>query len=275
MGIFNGRRWRAGIVLAAMPALACSSATELERIQAQLSEVHFVLLELRKQNATKAEVEALEATLAASDANHLESQVALSRELEALARRIRELESKLDDTTFRLTQLAQQIEATNQDLQALRSATEDARTPPPPVAPVAISTDSVTDPQLLYDTAFNDYTGGAYDLAILGFRQYLESFPETDQADNAVYWIGECYFQQEKFDRAIRQFDEVLESYPRSERRASALLKKGYAYLEKGDRGQGATLLEEVICRHDGTDEARLANQRTQALGIDVDCENP
>jgi tol-pal system protein YbgF len=267
------RRIRAGIVVLAMPALACTSSSELEKVQSQLSEIHFMLLELRKEGVTKAEVESLESALAADVEGLAGSQSDVTRGLEDLANRIRQLESKLDDTTFRLTQLAQQIEATNQELQAVRSATEVARVPPPP--PVAAPSDSVADPQSLYETAYDDYTRGSYDLAILGFRQYVESYPETDLADNAVYWIGECYYLQEKFERAIEQFDHMLERYGRSERTASALLKKGFAYLELGRRTEGVTQLEGVTCAYGGTDEARLASRRLSAMGIDVDCESP
>lgn len=263
---------RVGIVLAAMPALACSSASELEKVHTQLDEIHFELLELRKQAPSKAEVEAMGAGLGADIGGVRESQADVARELEVLAERIRQLESKLDDTTFRLTQLAQQIEATNQELQAVRSATETARVapaPPPPVTP------NPTDPQALYDTAYNDYARGAYDLAILGFRQYLESHPDTDLADNAAYWIGECYFLQGKFEKAIEQFDDVLTSYGRSDRDPSALLKKGFSYLELGRVNAGADELQKVACEYAKTDEARLARQRLLSLGIDVDCKEP
>lgn len=256
----------------AMPALACTSSSELEKVQSQLSEIQFMLLELRKEGVTKAEVESLESSLA-TDIESLEaSQGDVAQRLEDLALRIRQLETKLDDTTFRLTQLAQQIEATNQELQAVRSATEAARAAPPPPPPVA--SENPADPRTLYENAYDDYIRGAYDLAILGFRQYLESFPETDLADNAVYWIGECYYLQEKFGRAIEQFDSMLERYGTSERTASALLKKAFAHLELGNRSEGVAELERVVCGYAGTDEARLASRRLTAMGIDVDCEN-
>ena len=33
-------------------------------------------------------------------------------------------------------------------------------------------------------------------------------------ADNALYWIGECYFSQGDFPAAIRSFDLLLEEFP-------------------------------------------------------------
>ena len=111
--------------------------------------------------------------------------------------------------------------------------------------------------------SYGDYLRGNYDLAVLGFRQYLDSFPNTELADNATYWIGESYFSQ-------RKFRHILTAYPRSDKVASALLKKAYAFLELGDRSQGTGQLQTLIRQYPGTDEANLAKQRLDALGVDA-----
>ena len=216
------------MALVAMSALACTSSTELETIQAQLSDIQLQVLQLQKQAPDKTEVAALEATLAGRIEELVRAEADTRTDLQALSAQIERLESKLEDTNFRLQQLAQQIVATNQELQAVRSAAEEARVRErPPERPQPVSP---TDPRALYDTAYNDYLQGNYDLAILGFRQYLENFRGTELADNATYWIGECFYRQGKFQKAIEQFDEVLLAEG-SDRIASALLKKGYAYL--------------------------------------------
>jgi len=256
--------------MAAATALSCTSSSELDEIRSQLREIHFEVLELRKQGPSKAEVAELEARLSQEVGRLARAQSDAGVELAALADQIEQLEAKLEDTTFRFVQLSQQIEATIQELQAIRSTAEVARLPPP-----ASPAQAAADPQTLYETAYNDYVRGSYDLAVLGFRQYLESYPGTDLADNATYWIGECYFQQRKFELAIEQFDRVLERYELSDRDPSALLKKGFAYLEIGQREKGVAQLRNVACDYAGSDEARLARQRLQGLGIDVDCEGP
>lgn len=252
-----------------MPALCCASSTHFEDLKNQLSAVELQLLQLQKLSPAKTDLEALEASLDEKIQGLVKAQADLGVDLQALVTKIENLESKLEDTNFRLAQLAQQIAATNQELQEVRNVAKLAqtRTPPPP----QLSPD-LADPQTLYDTAYADYGRGSYDLAILGFRQYLETFPDTELADNATYWIGECYYRQSKFQEAISQFDEVLTRYERSDRVPSALLKKGYAYLELGQRAQGVVQLQSVICEYAGTDEARLARQRLQELGIDVEC---
>lgn len=258
------------MVLAAVLVSGCSSAGEFESIKAQLSEIEIQLLELRKQAPSKEGVDALEVSLTSQIDGVLRSEQEIRVDLQALAGQIERLETKLEDAVFRLQQLSQQIAATNQELKAVRSAAEEARASAE-ARPQQPAVDT-TDPRALYDTAYNDYLQGNFDLAILGFRQYLESFGETELTDNATYWIGECYYRQGNFQKAIEQFDKVLDRFPGSDRTASALLKKGYAYLELGQRAQGVVNLQNVVCGHASTDEAALASQRLQEMGIDVDC---
>ncbi|MBM3284642.1 MAG: tetratricopeptide repeat protein, partial [Candidatus Aminicenantes bacterium] len=68
--------------------------------------------------------------------------------------------------------------------------------PKPAGPPLALS------PQDLYNTAYADYLQGNFDLAIDGFKIYRDNFPESPLADNALYWIGECYFSQRNFEAA-------------------------------------------------------------------------
>ncbi len=260
---------QAGIAFLAMSALACSSGTELTRVNSQLTDIQVELLKLQKSSPTKDGVAAIETSVGTSVQTLLQSNADLRLELRQLVSKVDRLEGKLESTNFRLTQLSQQIAAANQELQAVRSATEAAqeRASATPAAPL-----NPTDPREVYDTAYNDYLQGNYDLAILAFRRYIEAFPATDLTDNATYWIGECFYSQGKFRKAIEQFDEVLASFSDSDRIPSTLLKKGYAYLELGQRGPGIVQLQSVSCEHAGTDEAHLALQRLAQMGIDVDC---
>ncbi len=249
----------------AASALGCVSSTDLESIQSQLQDIQLQVLQLQKQGSSKSEIADLEVSIDEQFQALLRAEADVRTDVKALAGQIEQLEAKLEDTNFRLAQLSQQIAATNQELQAVRNATEKARTrTPAPSAEI-----NPTDPQALYDTAYNDYLQGNFDLAILAFRQYAETYRTTEQADNAIYWIGECYYRQSKFAKAIEQFDEVLNRFERSDRIPSALLKKGYAYLELGQRAQGIVHLQNVIREYAGTDEAHLASQRLQEMGIE------
>jgi len=254
-------------VLLAGAILGCSSQKETVSLHKKLEDIEVEILELRKSNATGAEVTAVGTGLTSRIDQLSTAEQGLAAEISWLASQVEQLEAKLEDTHFRIAQLLQQIAATQQELQALRAAAEPRQTAPPPPLPRASG-----DPQTVYDTAYGDYSRGNLDLAVVGFRQFLELSPRGDLTDNALYWLGECFYRQSKFNKAIEQFDQVLTRFPNGDRTASAVLKKGYAYLEMGQRAQGIVQLQAVACEHRGKDEAALARKRLQELGIDVDC---
>ncbi len=257
---------RYGVALVAMSVLGCVSSSDLDSIKTQLQDIQLQVLQLQKQGPSKSELADLEAGIDEQIQALLRAQADVRTDVKTLSSHIEQLGDKLEDTNFRLAQLSQQIAATNQELQAVRNATEEARRRRTSAPPAVVNP---TDPQALYDTAYNDYLQGNFDLAVLGFHKYAETYRSTELADNAVYWIGECYYRQSKFQEAIEQFDEVLSRFERSDRTPSALLKKGYAYFELGQRAQGIVHLQNVIREYAGTDEAHLASQRLQEMGAE------
>jgi tol-pal system protein YbgF len=253
-----------------LPITGCVTTSDIEGIQAQLSDIQRQVLLLQKETSSKDEVEDLRTEVATQTEKLLESEAEMLVGLEQVSAQIDQLQTNLGDTNYRLAQLSQQITATNQELLAVRSALGGALREPTSAAGRAAEPPP-DNPRDLYQSAYNDYLSGNYDLAILGFRRYLEAFPSTDLADNAAYWIAESYFSQREYTQAIKVFDRILQDYPRSDKTASVFLKKGYAYLEMGQREQGLVQLRHVIREFPETDDAKLARQRMRALGVDGD----
>lgn len=262
----------APLALAALLATGCVSSTDIESLQEQNAALQRQLAEMRAQGSSKTEMASLESTLRQQTDRLLKTEADMRVDLANLSSQLAQLQGSLEDTNYRLSQVSQQIAAANQDLRAVRSATA-----PPPLVPGAAGDlasapvsqqANAADPEALYQASYADYLRGAYDLALLGFRQYLEAYPETDLADNSVYWIGECFYRQQKYAEAIVEYDRVLERWPRSDKTASALLKKGYALVESGQRRDGVAQLERVLKTFGNSDEANLARQKLQSLGV-------
>jgi tol-pal system protein YbgF len=260
---------------AALAAAGCVTPQDIEGLQSQLADIQRQVLQLQKQSPSKAEVADLETNVARQMQSLLKTEADMQVKLQDVSSQIEQLQAKLEDTNYRLAQLSQQIAATNQELKAFRTAPRpaepaDPSAPPPEQPPAAGGGGSGADPRALYDSAYNDYLKGSYDLALRGFQEYLNNFPNTDLADNATYWIGESYYRQRRFRQAIEHFDAVLSRYPRSDKVPAALLKKGYAHLELGERSQGVVQLQHVIRQYPTSDEANLARQRLREVGVDA-----
>lgn len=128
--------------------------------------------------------------------------------------------------------------------------------PPPP------------DPDVLYRSAYTDYTQGQYPLAIQGFQQYLEDYGNTDLASNAQFYIGDSYYLQKDYKEAIKEYDKCIEAYPDGNKAAAAYLKKGYALLALGQNLNGERQLNALVHKFPDTHEADLARQRLHRLTI-------
>ncbi len=253
MPLTRSRLGAAGVIALAGALGGCVSSQDIDGLRSQVSDLQRQVLQVQTQGSSKDEVAKLEAAITAQMQALLKSEADMQVKIGGLSAQIDQLQAKLDDTNYRLQQVSQQIAS---------------QAPPHPVGEPGTAP-GPGDPQALYQAAYSDYLRRNFDLAIAGFRQYLDTYPDTDLADNAAYWIGECYFSQGKFQQAIKEFDDVATRYPHSDKLASAWLKKGYAYLELGQRKEGVAQLQAVLKDFPHSDEANLARQRLRGLGVD------
>jgi len=113
----------------------------------------------------------------------------------------------------------------------------------------------------LYDTAYLDMHRGNYELAIQGFRMFIESDFREELEDNAQYWTGECYYAMGKLDEAISEFQRVVDEYPRGNKVPSALFKIGKCYYELNDTEEASRYFQSVIGGYPHSEEANLARE--------------
>ena len=113
-----------------------------------------------------------------------------------------------------------------------------------------------------YQAAFELLKEQRYEPAALAFQQFMVSFPDSQLADNAQYWLSETYYVTGQFEEALSQFQVVISEYPDSRKLADALLKIGYCNyeLERWDDARAALI--RVQSENEETTAARLAEQR-------------
>lgn len=117
-----------------------------------------------------------------------------------------------------------------------------------------------------YQAAFELVKEQRYEPAALAFQQFLVSFPDSDLAANAQYWLAESYYVTQKFDDALNAFQVVINEYPRSRKVADALLKMGYCNYELQRWDAAKTSLARVQADFPDTTAARLAGQRLKRM---------
>ncbi len=113
-----------------------------------------------------------------------------------------------------------------------------------------------------YNAAFELLKSGQYENAATGFKHFLQSFPDSYWADNAQYWLAECYYVTRAFAEALAAFGTVVSSFPDSPKIPDAMLKLGYCQYELKDWGAAREALGRVRDDYPDTTAARLAEQR-------------
>ena len=120
------------------------------------------------------------------------------------------------------------------------------------------------NPDQLFAAAYGDYSRGNYDLAISEFRQYVETYPSSEMADNAQYWIGECYYSKKLLSEAIAEFDKVALLFPKGDKVPGARFKKGVTLIEQGQVEAGRAELTALVRLFPRSNEAVLDRQQLE-----------
>ena len=192
---------------------------------------------------------------------------------------LRIVRERIDENTVRITSLSQEVEAlrlaipqfptapavpTDPSAAVTPGVPPDAPGVAPPAAPVALAPGMT--PQRLYNTALADFTAGQWALCIEGFNTYLRSFSRTDLADDAQWYVGECYQQDGKFQEAIDAYNRVISGYPKGDRVPDAYYKRGMALSAMGQTDRARESFETLMKAYPDHDMSRMAKQQLDRL---------
>jgi TolA-binding protein len=264
------------ILLAASPARAANK--EHQQLMADLRMLQEQSQQL--QNLIGSVTEALKAVNARLDQQAEATRKAFADQklvVDNLTNDVRVIREKLDDNNVRVGSLTQEIESLRSSMQQMGSrpsGTNDAADPaaaggigggtaPPgnqPSAGVNVS------PQKLFDSAMSDYYAGSYDLAIVGFSEYIRSYPKSDLADDAQVNICAAYVQDGKNEKAVEACDLAIRTYPNGDKIPDAYYKKGLALQNLRDVNGAREAWEHVVKSDPNTDAGRLAQQRLEQI---------
>ena len=102
--------------------------------------------------------------------------------------------------------------------------------------------------------------------ALAGFQNYLKRYPATELSDNAILWMGECYYSLKDYRQAILAYEKLLRDFPNSAKVPGALLKEGMAFKELGEKTSAAILLKMVVKNHPRSEQAVVARKLLESL---------
>ena len=272
--------------LLALFASACVSTSDVQKLQSEINDLQDQVAQLKRTASSKEDVQNVNTRIAEQTETLLKSNATLVTKVGTIEDRMNNTQGSVEQTNYRVDHMVQQLTQAQHDVEELRAqmarmaaqpsvapapSPAGVATPPPaPIHEVNVTADNGETPAMTYQNAYRDYQKGNYDLAISGFKEFMQKYPESDLADNASYWIGESLYSQKKYRESIAQFDSVVNDYPKSEKVPSALLKKGYAYISLGEKAQGIVQLQYVVHEHPKSSEAAKAREELKKLGVET-----
>ena len=184
---------------------------------------------------------------------------------------LRALREKVDDVTTRLGQQAGEIQAVRQlitsrtPVAALAPAPDAGGGPAPdnsasaaPASPAAQG----ASPTAMYNSAYGDYTASLFDLAIDGFKAFINSYPTHPQAPDAQAYICTSYIQWGKFQEAVDACDTEIRNYPKAGVTPMAYYRKGLALMELKETAAANAAFDYIEQTWPDSQEAALAKQK-------------
>ncbi len=272
------RRLPAAILaLTAAVLLAAPAAAQSRREMQMMADIRMLQEQTQQmQQQLQAALEAIGAQLKAIS-SRVDDQAGATRKsfadqklaVDQFGTDLRIVRERSDEGNVRITSLSQEVEALRlaiPEMTALAAPVDpnappasDVQTPLTPAPPVTMT--PAMPPQRLFSTALSDFTAGQWTLCIEGFSSYLKSYARNDAADDAQWYIGECYYSDGKFPEAVDAYNRVTTSYPKGDRVPDAYYKLGMALNNMKQRDRARDAWETLMKQFPDSDAARLAKQ--------------
>jgi len=179
----------------------------------------------------------------------------LASDLYNIQQQLVQLQELTGQSQQRLSELRRQLEARGEQISV--TAPGDTSTPSP---------SSSASADQMYEASLAQLRRGSTSTARQGLREMLRTYPTSQRAGDALYFIGQS-FAAESPDSAAFYYDQVVQKHPTSGRAASALYNLGLLAERRKETRKAREAYQRVVQKYPQSDEAALARDRLKALG--------
>ena len=185
----------------------------------------------------------------------------LKRAVEASYDREQAIAGRLRLAEVRSVELGEQLERQRLDLDSLRRHLN----PPGHNDGAPISDAARFDVSRAYQSARDSHSERQYQAALEKYAKILSLAPASKLADNAQYWMGECYYGLGKFRRAQSEFAKVFD-YPKTEKADDAQLMIARCHLALGEEDEALAAFRKLLDEYPESEYVTAARKETRYL---------
>lgn len=262
-------RFSLWLALAALPFTAAAQSKDqrekIDRMAVQLEELKTELVLLQRQN------QSMQDTFNKTNGELNTLIIQMSDNISAIRRAQSAISTSSTDTATQVSAMGERVAATNQRMERLSEQFAQLKKVIEDIPKMPTFTQLTPgNAEQLFAAAYSDYSRGNYDLALSEFKQYVETYPSSELADNAQYWIGEILYAQKKLSDAVTELEKVAIVNPAGDKTAVALYKRGLVLLEMGKKDDAVAQFLAITKDYAKSSEANLATQQLQQLAPEL-----
>lgn len=115
-----------------------------------------------------------------------------------------------------------------------------------------------------YTFAYNLYEEKAYSEAKAQFQEFIQNYPDSENADDARYLMGVCAFELGQYEEAIKHYKKLETNYPGSPLRLDAVYGVAASWFQLGKYEEAIEAYEIVV---KDSKDAKLKSKSLYATG--------
>lgn len=253
------------LIVAALPSAVAAQSKDqrdkIDRMSAQLEELKTELILVQRQT------QAMQDTFNKTTGELNTLIVQMSDNISAIRRAQSSISTNSTDTSSQVSAMGERITATNQRMERLSEQFAQLKKVIEDIPKMPTFTQLTPgNAEQLFAAAYSDYSRGNFELALSEFRQYVETFPGSELADNAQYWIAEILYTQKKLPETVVELEKVARVNPNGDKTTVALYKRGLVLLELGKKDDAVAQFLALTKDYPKSNEATLATQQLQQI---------
>jgi tol-pal system protein YbgF len=211
----------------------------------------------------------MERARAGSDAR--QNLADLASQVDALEGELRDLRGRLEVVEKRASDALAESRRARQEAAARGPsplAEESAEAVPPVPEGGASPSPPESEEVRAYREAYAAWRSDRHTECIDRFRKFLQTYPASDYADDAAFWMADCHYKQGDYKNAVLRFDDVVRNYPGGNKAPDALYRQGESLLKLGPGFHEAAkrAFERVIKEYPDSARAREARKQIELL---------
>lgn len=200
-----------------------------------------------------------------ADAEIRGEQEALRKELASLHLRQQLQADRLRRAEEELVRLRAEMVAGERSAD-LNRRSESPQPATDPTAMGAAPTAAAFDAAAVYARARGHYGERRYEAAATAFGSILAEAPNSPEADNAQYWIGECLYGAGRYRESLAAFNKVF-AYAETEKDDDAQLKIARCHLALGQKTEAVAAFRKLLADFPDSEYVDAARRELRYLG--------